>query len=215
MASAEELGGLFACLPAEKKTKIHTSTFFRTWGRRERCIARFFYRFGACKEGSEWLHGFSMQVHPIRTPILLIDYLTAYYSALFTGLPQKERSPFLRRLYDTDPFHTEWEFVARVYSHLRNEVLKLGKQAPIRTFLAAACPFMNITAPDKYLVACGWRLTTVGDENKQHELKRDEGAELRLGNLRKSTPSLSGFDLLLHCLANGYDVHNGREVLSA
>jgi hypothetical protein len=93
-----------------------------------------------------------------------------------------------------------------VYSHVRNEVLALGKQAPIRSFLAAACPVMGIVAPEQYLAACGWRLVGV-------ELRRDDGAE-RLRHLRKTTPCLNGFDLLRRCLAGGYEVYNGEEVLS-
>jgi hypothetical protein len=94
-----------------------------------------------------------------------------------------------------------------VYSHVRNEVLTLGKQAPIRSFLAAACPVMSIVAPEQYLAACGWSLVGV-------ELLRDDGAELRLQHLRKTTPCLNGFDLLRRCLAGGYEVYNSEEVLS-
>lgn len=138
----------------------------------------------------------------------------AYYSILFSGLQQKERSPFLRRLYDADPFHSEWEFVARIYSHVRNEVLKLGKQASIKAFLAKACPIMNMVAPDNYLVTCGWEIRSVGTgASKRHDLIRDQGADEQLQRLRKTTPSLNGFDLLLQCLANGYDVHNAEQVL--
>lgn len=132
---------------------------------------------------------------------------------MFSGLQQKERSPFLRRLYNADPFHAEWEFVARIYSHLRNDVLKLGKQAPLRVFLATACPVMNMIAADAYFETCGWSLVHVESGNKHPELIRDDGAESRLNGLCKTTPPLNGFDLLLRCLADGYEVHNGHEVL--
>jgi hypothetical protein len=117
-------------------------------------------------------------------------------------------------LYDADPFHAEWEFVARIYSHVRNEVLKLGKQAPIRAFLATACPVMNMVAPESYLTTCGWEIKSMGSgSNRRHELIREEGAEELVERLRKTTPSLNGFDLLLRCLANGYDVYNAQQVL--
>lgn len=73
---------------------------------------------------------------------------------------------------------------------------------------------MNMVSPQEYLATCGWEIKSVGSGgNKRHELTRHEGAEDLVRQLRKTTPSLNGFDLLLQCLANGYDVHNAQEVL--
>lgn len=71
-----------------------------------------------------------------------------------------------------------------------------------------------MVAPEQYLATCGWVLTLVtNDGGTQHELRRDEDADFRLQQLRKTTPPLNGFDLLLRCLANGYEVHNGQQIL--
>jgi hypothetical protein len=72
---------------------------------------------------------------------------------------------------------------------------------------------MNMIAPEAYFETCGWRMEVEDGDNKSIELKCDNGADSRLSALCKTTPPLNSFDLLLRCIADGYELHNGQDVL--
>lgn len=134
--------------------------------------------------------------------------MIAFYSTVFQGLQQKERSGFLTTLWDVDNFKGEWEFLAKIYSYVRNEVMKdmPGARTSMRDFLDVACPVMNIVGATDYLQTFNWQLIPNGED--KYELK-----QYALPLVQKATPMMTGFDLLCHCLANGYKVHNGQNIL--
>ena len=127
---------------------------------------------------------------------------------MFPGIQQKERSRFLTKLWNADTYKGEWEFLAKIYSYIRNEACKDSPTAKIviRTFLNIACPIMHMVPVENYLVTFKWQLISVGDG--QHELN-----QYAKPLIQKATPSMNGFDLLCLCLANGYEVHNGHNIL--
>lgn len=98
--------------------------------------------------------------------------------------------------------------MAKIYSYVRNEVTKdnPSAQMSMRDFLDVACPVMNMVGVNDYLATFNWQLIPNGGDH--YELK-----QYSQPLIQKATPTMTGFDLFCNCLANGYNVHNGQNIL--
>ncbi|KAK0725641.1 mating-type protein A-1, partial [Lasiosphaeris hirsuta] len=80
----------------------------------------------------------------------------AYYSSLFSHLPQKQRSPMLTSLWQHDPFHNEWHFLTGVYSTLRN--LLNQENISFKDWISSAVEPLGIPVKGKYMQLLGWKV---------------------------------------------------------
>ncbi|KAK3371914.1 mating-type protein MAT alpha 1-domain-containing protein [Podospora didyma] len=129
----------------------------------------------------------------------------AYYSVLFSQLPQKERSPFMTMLWQRDPFHNEWDFMCDVYSTIRAFLAE--ENIPLQVWILHAVDHLGIVARHTYLDTFGWRLVQLQDET--HSLQRTTTSEVR----HRLQP-INGLDLFLACLANGLPVSNPQPIIT-
>ncbi|KAL7917608.1 mating-type protein MAT alpha 1 domain-containing protein [Trichoderma austrokoningii] len=89
-----------------------------------------------------------------KRPLNAFMAFRSYYLRLFPHVQQKTASGFLTTLWNKDPHRNKWALVAKVYSHVRDQ---LGRdQVSLSSFLDVACPMMQIVDPATYLETLGW-----------------------------------------------------------
>nr|APB08862.1 mating type protein [Neofusicoccum eucalyptorum] len=84
-----------------------------------------------------------------------------YASPIFDKYQQKDRSGFVRTLWEVEMTKAKWTILAKAYSYIRDEVGT--ENAPMDKFLNIACPHIGIIARDTYLHTFGWEL--ISDES--------------------------------------------------
>ncbi|KAK0612682.1 mating-type protein MAT alpha 1-domain-containing protein [Bombardia bombarda] len=127
----------------------------------------------------------------------------SYYSALFSQLPQKDRSPFIKLLWEEDPFHNEWDFMCAVYSAIR--VFLEKEKISLRTWMSFAVGSLGIIPQQDYMKTLGWRLVQL--ENGTHQLQRTNAAPIK-----HCLQPINGLGLFEQCLANGLPISNPEPI---
>ncbi|KAI1612724.1 mating-type protein MAT alpha 1-domain-containing protein [Exophiala viscosa] len=85
-----------------------------------------------------------------------ITYRT-YYSPIFKGLPQKQKSGLMRQMWGQESKHSIWALLGSAYSDLRDHH---QETLPVDKFLSIAIPLLPIIPADKYLSKMGWTLSS-------------------------------------------------------
>ncbi|KAK1758388.1 mating-type protein MAT alpha 1-domain-containing protein [Echria macrotheca] len=130
----------------------------------------------------------------------------SYYSALFSQLQQKQRSPFMTTLWQQDTFHGEWDLMCGTYSTIRS--LLAEEKITLQVWISYAVSPLGIVAREHYMAAMGW--TLVQQEDGSFKLERT-GEPM----VERSTQLMSGLDLLMQCLKNGLPVSNPQPMIAA
>nr|ATA58188.1 MAT1-1-1 [Neofusicoccum kwambonambiense] len=87
-----------------------------------------------------------------------------YVSPIFDRHQQKDRSGFVRTLWEVEMTKAKWTILAKAYSNIRDEVGT--ENAPMDKFLSIACPHIGIVARDTYLHTFGWELISDGSGSR-------------------------------------------------
>ncbi|KAK3336971.1 putative mat-A1 protein [Cercophora scortea] len=130
----------------------------------------------------------------------------AYYSALFSQLPQKERSPFMTMLWQQDTFHNEWNFMCAVYSTIRTFLEE--SKISLQTWIKFAVNHLGIIPRETYLSALGWHLVRL--EDGSHELIRTATSEVHQYPLQP----MNGLGLFKQCVASGLSVTSPQAIIA-
>ncbi|KAL8380619.1 mating type protein MAT-1-1 [Gaeumannomyces hyphopodioides] len=137
----------------------------------------------------------------------------SYYAGMFQDRPQKERSPLLTTLWQTDPFRSRWTMMASAFSRVRDSAgITKGRMA-MSGFLRVACPLMGIPKPSDYMRLLGWQIipNTTADQATQ------PGFTLHQGDARSvfdqvQTP-MTELELLQACVKGGFPFENSSQLL--
>lgn len=133
-----------------------------------------------------------------RGQSILIFFSSAYYSPLFSYLPQKMRSPFMTILWQYDPYHTEWDFMCSVYSSIRTDLEE--QKVTLQLWIHYAIGQMGLIDRDHYMASFGWRLGQT--RNGTTDLFRTA-----IPMVRRSLQPMNGLCLLIKCLQSGLNKH--------
>lgn len=136
---------------------------------------------------------------------LAADTSLGFYSVMFEGMEQKERSGYLSDIWDQEPFKAKWSILAKAYSLIRDNQGK--KKAPLYKFLAINGPLIGIIKPDQYLRALSYELVT--GEGGENVMRRQD----KYIDPRYFITNTSVNDLLLHSYRQGYFTGNLSEIL--
>nr|APB08864.1 mating type protein [Neofusicoccum vitifusiforme]APB08865.1 mating type protein [Neofusicoccum vitifusiforme] len=122
-----------------------------------------------------------------------------YASPIFDKYQQKNRSGFVRTLWEVEMTKAKWTILAKAYSNIRDEVGT--ENAPMDKFLNIACPHIGIVARDTYLHTFGWEL--ISDESGSRLARRSvpDPASFPQGFL---TTNVSTEDMIGFVRASGY-----------
>ncbi|KAK3695533.1 mating-type protein MAT alpha 1-domain-containing protein [Podospora appendiculata] len=130
----------------------------------------------------------------------------AYYSALFSQLPQKERSPFMTMLWQQDTFHNEWDFMCAVYSTIRTFLEE--SKISLQIWIKFAVSHLGIIPRESYMSALGWHLMQL--EDGSHELMRTATSEVYQYPLQP----MNGLGLFKQCVASGLPVTSPQAIIA-
>ena len=86
------------------------------------------------------------------------DFISEYYSILFTKFQQKDISGVLTFMWHNDPFKAKWAILAKAYSVIRDHEGK--ENAPLGKFLLINSDFIGIVAPGSYMAVLGFEIYT-------------------------------------------------------
>nr|ATA58211.1 MAT1-1-1 [Neofusicoccum australe] len=122
-----------------------------------------------------------------------------YASTIFDKYQQKDRSGFVRTLWEVEMTKAKWTILAKAYSNIRDEVGT--ENAPMDKFLNIACPHIGIVARDTYLHTFGWEL--ISDDSGSRLARRSvpDPASFPRGFL---TTNVSTEDMIDFVRASGY-----------
>ncbi|EXJ81902.1 hypothetical protein A1O1_07969 [Capronia coronata CBS 617.96] len=123
----------------------------------------------------------------------------SYYSTLFAGLTQKDKSGLIRVMWGADLKKPMWTLLGYAYSDLRDHH---DESLAIDKFLAATVPLLPIVPADQYLSKMGWELT----KNNAGELTLARNNTFGADNLYAEYPartSMSMADIINHCYEGG------------
>ncbi|EXJ82279.1 hypothetical protein A1O3_06092 [Capronia epimyces CBS 606.96] len=127
-----------------------------------------------------------------------ITYRT-YYSPLFKGLTQKEKSGLLRVMWSADLKKPMWELLGHAYSDLRDHH---DETLPVDKFLAVSVPLLPVVAADQYISKMGWELT----KNPTGETTLTRSESFNADKVYAEYPAqtnLSMADVVNHCYNEG------------
>ena len=123
---------------------------------------------------------------------------SAYYSALFSHLQQRQRSPFMTILWKQDQFHNEWHMLCSTYSAIRSFLSDEG--ITLQTWIAFAVGPLGIVKRENYMAVMGWTLSTQAD-GCTPKLER---ASIR--NLERTAQPICGHSLFVRCVEAGLPI---------
>ncbi|KAK1826506.1 mating-type protein MAT alpha 1-domain-containing protein [Podospora conica] len=129
----------------------------------------------------------------------------SYYSALFSKLQQKQRSPFMTTLWQQDPFHNEWDFMCGTYSTIR--ALLAEEKVTLQIWISYAVQVLGIVARDRYMEAMGW--TLLEHEDGTYKLERTAAT-----NVQHTMQPMNGLNLFLQCLQDGLPIANPEPLMA-
>ena len=113
-------------------------------------------------------------------------------------------SPFLKRLWEREPFKSRWAIIGRAYTAVRDVS---SKQAlPLSVFLQTAAPLMGIIPLTDYLPMMGWELSYTSKGTVELSLASEP-------ILRNFPPSASGTAMTEHDLIRF--CHSGKATFSS
>ncbi|KAL2433875.1 hypothetical protein ABEF95_011682 [Exophiala dermatitidis] len=127
-----------------------------------------------------------------------ITYRT-YYSPLFKGLTQKEKSGLLRVMWGAELQKPMWTLLGLAYSDLRDYH---DEHLPVDAFLAATVPLLPIVPAEEYFAKMGWENAT----NSAGELTLTRSAWFDTATFYAQYPprtDLSFADIVNHCYDQG------------
>lgn len=136
---------------------------------------------------------------------LVSNEIAAYYSALFSKLQQKQRSPFMTTLWQQDLFHNEWDFMCGTYSTIR--ALLVEEKVTLQIWISYAVQVLGIVARDRYMEAMGW--TLLEHDDGTYKLERT-GAP----NVQHNMQPMNGLSLFLQCLQDGLPISDPEPLMS-
>lgn len=133
--------------------------------------------------------------------------LPAYYSPLFKGIPQKQKSGLMREMWGAENKQAMWALLGSAYSDLRDHH---QETLPVDKFLSIAVPLLPIVPADKYLLKMGWTLSS--DAAGEPILFRDPAfnADI-LGAEYPPLTNLSLEDIVEHCYNHGLMPRDNRQ----
>nr|APB08859.1 mating type protein [Neofusicoccum arbuti]APB08860.1 mating type protein [Neofusicoccum arbuti] len=122
-----------------------------------------------------------------------------YVSPIFDKYQQKDRSGFVRTLWEVEVTKAKWTILAKAYSNIRDEVGT--ENAPMDKFLSIACPHIGIVARDIYLHTFGWELVSDGSGSRLVRRSVPDPTSFPQGFL---TTNVSAEDMIGFVRASGY-----------
>lgn len=140
--------------------------------------------------------------------LVVLTSASAYYTAIFSVIPQKERSGLLRQLWRApDPFQAKWALIAKAYSIIRTQQGKTLSN--VRDFLELAARFMGIIKPEHYLAELGFVLYAP-TETQGYTIEKENDA---LFDKSLVGSDMSVLDIVKHAIQQGYVRMNLDQVL--
>jgi len=136
-------------------------------------------------------------------PVLTV---AAYYSVLFSQLPQKERSPFMTMLWQQDPSHNEWDFMCAVYSAIRTFLE--AEKITLQIWIQHTVSHLGIIARHDYMANLGWHLVQL--DSGTHTLQRTVG----IPAIRRQLQPINGLGLFKKALESGLPVANPQLIIA-
>ncbi|KIV83119.1 hypothetical protein PV11_05172 [Exophiala sideris] len=137
--------------------------------------------------------------HKPKRPLNAFMAYRTYYSPLFKGLPQKQKSGLMREMWCAEAKKTMWTLLGGAYSDLRDHH---QETFPVDKFLSIAVPLLPIVPADKYLSKMGWTLSS--DAAGEPVLFRNPAfnADILAAEYAPRT-NLSLEDIVEHCYNQG------------
>ena len=148
--------------------------------------------------------GFRCRLTILDVSQLGTNLFSAYYSALFSHLQQKQRSPFMTILWKQDQFHNEWDMLCSTYSAIRSFLSDEG--ITLQTWISFAVGPVGIVKRENYMAVMGWTLSTQADGTPKLER-----ASIR--KLERTAQPMSGHSLFVHCVEAGLPITDSGKII--
>ncbi|EJT72407.1 hypothetical protein GGTG_09273 [Gaeumannomyces tritici R3-111a-1] len=137
----------------------------------------------------------------------------SYYAGIFSDRPQKERSPLITTLWQTDPFRPRWAIMASVFSRVRDFAGTTKGRIVMSGFLRVACPRMGIPKPSDYLRCLNWQVVSSAAAGSKTRLDLTLHQTAVPPVADQVQVPMTELELLRACLQGGFPFENSSQLL--